>query len=1149
MKGNIEINEFSDQIHRVSLSLAALRADCRQAPSVASSKVEEFLELLTETFEELNVADEELRAQSEQLASTQMLVEVERQRYRDLFDFAPDGYLVTDAGGTIREANRAAASMLGKRPEFLVGKPLVVFLESDARRTFRSALVSLHNGRDTRELEIDLSPTGRPPFRAALTVAAMRDHEGKPVGLRWLLRDVTARHNAEKELHILNAELELRVIERTRELETANLQKERALAAERDARMDAELAGRRITDLVNGLNAVLWEADPATFEYTYVSEHAVELVGHPVEHWKRPGFSATIVHPDDQRLVRALRTEAIEERRSDDFEYRVVTARGRVIWVRDILHVVLGPDENIVGLRGVMVDVTYQHEAERALRESESRLRRLIDANIIGVIFCDRNGALLSANQAFLEMVGYDYWEIINDGITWASITPAEFISAERRAAREALGHGGVFAPFEKEFIRRDGTRVPVLVGGAYLDDAGDWSEETGVSGDFVCFVLDLTEQRRVTEALRLRDRAISSTMDGIIITDASAPEGPMIYVNPAVETITGYTAEELIGNNPRMLQGPDTDQAALDEIRKAIIRRRSCRATVLNYRKDGTPFWCELTISPVRSAGGDVRMFVGVMQDVTQRKEAEEEIRRLNRDLERRISEFQTLLEVLPVGIVIAEDAGCNSLTINPTMAGYLGQAPVMVPDARRLFDGLKMCQGERDLSPRDLPMYRAAREGRAVRSFEFEVIDVADRRFVTASAAPLFDERGSARGAIGAFVDITEMKHAERENITMRRAAEEANRAKDRFLAILSHELRTPLTPVVAAAQMLLGRHDMPGDLLPLTDIIARNIEVEVRLIDDLLDLTGIETGKLALRLEAVDIYDILGNVLQMFQTQVLDKRLGVVLEPAAAGHVVLGDPSRLKQIFWNLLKNAVKYTPQGGTITLSARNDQDGRLRIEVRDTGIGIDPPLMERIFEPFVQGEKREERGGFGGLGLGLAITRALTELHGGSIDVASEGAGHGSVFTILLDPVGHEQEMSVAPPDPQVAPAKETGRRILLVDDHHDTRKVLELLLRQAGHEVVEASSVTSALEAARAADIDMVISDIGLPDGTGIDLMLELRRERDLPGIALSGFGMPEDIRRSREAGFSMHLTKPVSFAQIQRAIEALTREADAGS
>jgi signal transduction histidine kinase len=373
-------------------------------------------------------------------------------------------------------------------------------------------------------------------------------------------------------------------------------------------------------------------------------------------------------------------------------------------------------------------------------------------------------------------------------------------------------------------------------------------------------------------------------------------------------------------------------------------------------------------------------------------------------------------------------------------------------------------------------------------------------------------------------------------------RQEALEANQAKDQFLAALSHELRTPLTPVlltVAALQQQDGLDDAVIDDLAL---IHRNVELEAKLIDDLLDLTRITHGKLILHRQVADVHELLHHTVEMCcGPDVLPKKLAVTVSPRATEHHALCDPPRIQQVLWNLLKNAVKFTPALGCVTIVSENPAPGTLQISISDTGIGVSAEVLPQIFDAFAQGDARITRH-FGGLGLGLAISKAIVDLHHGSLVVRSSGRGQGATFTLTL--------RAVPAPAPETADGGRLDRapvlpfRILLVEDNEPTLHILTRLLTRAGHEVQGASSVAAALRLAREYPFDLLVTDLGLPDGTGIELMQQLRVHRPITGIALSGYGMEDDLESTAAAGFHTHLTKPVEWSSLEEALRRVRAE-----
>lgn len=369
-------------------------------------------------------------------------------------------------------------------------------------------------------------------------------------------------------------------------------------------------------------------------------------------------------------------------------------------------------------------------------------------------------------------------------------------------------------------------------------------------------------------------------------------------------------------------------------------------------------------------------------------------------------------------------------------------------------------------------------------------------------------------------------------------RAEAEAANAAKDKFLAMLSHELRTPLTPVLHAATLLSEQDDIPASARQAVEMIVRNVQLEARLIDDLLDLARVRSGKLQLDFQPVNAHGLIDHALEIWSQEINTRHIKVEKRLHARHSQVHADSARLLQVFLNLLTNAVKFTPERGVVTINTADDPaGGPMRIQFRDTGVGIESAKLARVFDAFEQGSQTRTSG----LGLGLAISKALIEAHGGSIVAHSEGAGKGSAFEVRV-PLS---KVAAAPSPPkEVAPTSGEPQvlKLLVVEDHFDTAAALSQLLVKRGYEVKCAHSVAEALKTAEAFPFDILITDIGLPDGTGVELFERLKESRKdgapLRGIALSGFGMEDDLSRSHRAGFTAHLTKPVAFAQLHRCL-----------
>jgi two-component system CheB/CheR fusion protein len=382
--------------------------------------------------------------------------------------------------------------------------------------------------------------------------------------------------------------------------------------------------------------------------------------------------------------------------------------------------------------------------------------------------------------------------------------------------------------------------------------------------------------------------------------------------------------------------------------------------------------------------------------------------------------------------------------------------------------------------------------------------------------------------------------------ESVRLEGRVSETSRASERLLALLAHELRTPLTAALLGIQALQEDEHVSG-AAALLAMVRRNIELQSHLLEKLLDFTHIVQGKVRPKLESLDAHTTIRNVLETCHCDIVAKQIDVRLHLDAEKYYVRADAIEFQQILMNLLRTGVKFSEAGGILEIATSNFEPVRLTIEIRDQGVGIEPSLLPFVFDSFQQGDAAMQQR-YGGLGLGLFIAKSLAEVQQGTLTATSEGRGKGATFRLSLGLAEPDLRTEVALTSPPV-----NGRRILLVEDHADTGILLARLLEHRGHTVFAANDTASALRLAATGDFDVLISDIRLPDGTGHELMQRLRRTQPgLPGIAMSGFNTPFDIARSREAGFSHYLVKPVALDSLQLAIEAIaanrSRETVAG-
>jgi PAS domain S-box-containing protein len=639
-------------------------------------------------------------------------------------------------------------------------------------------------------------------------------------------------------------------------------------------------------------------------------------------------------------------------------------------------------------------------------------------------------------------------------------------------------------------------------------------------------------DYRRVEDLYR---RSIEEVKDyAIFMTD---PGNLVVSWNLGAERILGYREAEIIGQNASLFFTPE-DRARGEHEKELATAAAEGRAEDERWhvRRDGTRFWASGVVTPVRDGGGALLGFTKVMRDMTDRRRLEEERDRF----------FKLSLDMLCI-------AGLDGYfkRVNPAFGHALGYTEEELL-AAPVFDFVH---------PEDREATRANYEelarGEPTTNLEnrFRCKD-GSYRWVGWSYFPI-PEEGLAYG-VGR--DMTERKRIH-EVLTLRaEELEQANRIKDEFLATLSHELRTPLTAMLGWSRMLRsGQLDEAGRARAV-QVIERNAEAQAKLIEDLLDMSRIITGKLRMEVQPVVLAPVIETVVNGLRPTAEAKRLRLAstLDPAAGP--VTGDAARLQQVVTNLLSNAIKFTPEGGRVEVRLERSGE-RARIVVSDTGVGISPEALPHIFERFHQADSSNTRA-HGGLGLGLAIVRHLVESQGGSVSAQSQGEGLGAVFTVELPlttapgtqpPRGRpelfsEQARSTINEGEMFgAPGALEGVRVLLVEDERDTRELLKAILEGCGAAVTEAASAGEALAALEHTRPDVLVSDIGMPGENGYELIKRVRalpaeRGGRVPAVALTAYAGAKDRRHALLAGFHTHLAKPVEPDELLAVLASLS-------
>ena len=610
--------------------------------------------------------------------------------------------------------------------------------------------------------------------------------------------------------------------------------------------------------------------------------------------------------------------------------------------------------------------------------------------------------------------------------------------------------------------------------------------------------------------------------------------DGVVEHVNLAAVHILGADRDvgRPVGEHFARVRARTPDAApvppALHPIARALAQRQAVIGAELSLELDGRRLACIVNAVPLPAGepDGPGQGVLAVFHDIT-------ESARLEREVARAAARLEAIVHLVEEGIFVVDGEG-RLVFVNDAGRRMLDFREGMSLEERVLRQPLFDLQG-RPLPPPAYPSTRGL-AGESVTDLAVTFDHPIDgRRHLRASANPLRRPDGSIEAVMVTWKDVTDQERTRADLERAREAAEEASQLKDHFIAALSHELRTPLQPILGWTEVLRRHHGLDEVTTRALEAIHRNIRQQVRLVDDLLDLSRIVHGKFTLRFETLDLCAPVRTAVETFEEPASLKRLRLTAALPAGPLPMWGDPARLQQITANLIANALKFTPPGGRIAvrLSAEGDQ---AVLEVEDTGQGIAPEDVPVIFEAFRQGQETRA----GGLGIGLDLVRRLVELHGGRVHASSEGAGRGACFRVELP-------LAPSPPAGPGDAARRTGRldrrSIVVVEDDDDTRTVLSFMLEAEGARVAAAGRGEEAVTLAERVRPDVVLCDIGLPDINGMEVARRLRAGGALAGtrlIALTGYGQADDVRQAIAAGFDAHVTKPVILDQLMALLAA---------
>jgi PAS domain S-box-containing protein len=876
--------------------------------------------------------------------------------------------------------------------------------------------------------------------------------------------------------------------------------------------------------------------------------------------------------PADNPIDRALATGKVVGLANHT---SLIALDGSEIAIEDSAAPIRDSQGAVVGAVMVFHDVTRRRKAERALRASEERLRAVFSQAAVGIAVTDLDGRFQEANQKFCGILGYPFEEL--RGTTFLELTHRDDVE-QTRAQMQKL-RDGVIPSYSlvKRYVRKDGKSVWSSTSVTLL------RQEGGVATQFIGMIEDITE-RKLAEELQARLAAVVEFSDDAIITKTL--DGIISSWNPGAHRIFGYSAAEAIGKPVTMLipdRQLDEEPTILDRLRRG---ERIDHYETTRRRKDGEIVNVSLTVSPLKDGSGKIVGASKIARDITRQKHAERVLREQANvlallettgkaigsklDLEKvlqTVTDVATQLSGAKFGAFfynVTNEHGESFLLYTLSGAPREAFAKFGLPRNTPIFHATFTGQGvvrsnDITLDPRygtmaphfgmpegHLPVrsYLAvsvvARTGEVIGGLFFGhpdpgVFSEASERLIVGVASQAAVAMDNARLYEAAQREIQNRERAEE-------ALRETDRRKDEFLATLAHELRNPLAPIRQAT--MIGQSPSATEEAKRWshEVISRQVRHMSLLLDDLLDVSRITRGTLALRVEMTELSTIVDAAVEQARPLIDSKHHELSRHLPSAPVRFAGDPLRLAQILSNLLTNAAKYTDPGGRIRLDAAVS-DAEVTIKVTDTGVGLASDAIPAVFTMFSQVKGSEDRSE-GGLGIGLALAKGLMGLHGGTIEAASPGVGRGSEFTLRFP------RRTVAEPEASHSPTEDTRRarpvrRVLIADDNSDAAESLAMLIHLDGHEVTVGSNGIQALELIDRFRPDVALLDIGMPGLDGYEVARRIRANPRYAGIvlaAVTGWGQESDKARAREAGFDLHFTKPIEPEKLLELLRAST-------
>jgi two-component system sensor histidine kinase/response regulator len=1054
----------------------------------------------------------------------------------------------TTLDGTIVSLNPSAEQLYGYSEEELEGKNISVLTPADRMDEMLEILHRVGRGEVVSQHEtVRVYKDGR-HIPVSLTVSPVRNSAGNIVGVSAIARDMTERKWAE---------------ERLRQAET------------------------RYRALVERMPAVTYIQEIGSPDaVTYMSPQIETLTGYSPEECKDPDLRWRMVHPDDRERMQSEDERTGEPGEVVATEYRVVHRDGRTVWVRNESVIVEDEASGSRYWQGFMLDITEHKRAEEELKESEDRYRLVARATNEAIWDNDLITGKQTWNGAIQTMFGYRLEEVGEEARWWEERIHPEDRERVLSNIDVAVQNGEEMWSQEYRFRRADGAYSTVVDRAYLVRDA------EGRAVRMIGSIADITERKRAEEELKESAGRFRSTFENAPIGMALVSlDNRYLRVNQAFCDMLGYSQEELLSSRSLEVTHPDDREASTartqalleGSIDRDLLEKRYIRA-------DGSIVWAISSVSLVRDSQGDSAYFVGQYQNITERKKAEDEIRRLNESLERRVEERTAELQEAMAELRASQER--YALVVEGSNDGIFDWN-IRTGDLYwndRLFEMFGLSRSEftptfegflEFVHPEDHENLMESITAHLERGVEFDMElryrhSNGEYRACTTRGKAQRDENGAPTRMAGIATDITERKRAEEEirqlNETLenrvkerteqlqnvvseleraRNEAESANRTKSNFLANMSHEIRTPMNGVIGMTGLLLDTNLSP-EQREYAETVRASGENLLTIINDILDFSKMEAGRMELEVIDFDLGMVVEETLGLFAERAHGKGLELA---SLIGHDVptalRGDPGRLTQVLTNLIGNAVKFTKEGEVVLrvgLVEDHPVAATLRFAVTDTGIGMTEEQVSRLFRSFAQADTSTTRR-YGGTGLGLAISRQLVELMGGKIGAESEpGVGSTFWFEVALAKSAEGARISTTPRTDL------RGLRVLVVDDNDTNRKMVHHQVTSWGMENGMAEEGPQALERLRSAveagePYDVVIVDMQMPGMDGMQLARTIKAEPAIAAtrlIMLTSLGRRVDAEEARRVGIATYLTKPVRQSRLYDAIVTVMGEPD---